>query len=294
MSTTTAADRALFSRLVDDAAVFPPAALPLERALGDHLDRRGHPAADLVGPLLVPVAAAAPLRALLVEHPPEGDPLRVGLIARPGTPADQAAAALQRLRGIPGMVVTAVEVAADAGWTAALRWDLPLSVEVPRDGERQRAVLAALAGAAEESLQLQAKLRTQATATAPPPDPDELAGFVTGCVERGLPFKLTGGLHHAVRGTHRQVGGAPEDQHGVLNVALGTRVARGGGSRAEVAEVLRERDAAVLAREVAALDADDAAVVRATFTSFGCCAVHDPITELARLGLISDSMEAVR
>ena len=32
-----------------------------------------------------------------------------------------------------------------------------------------------------------------------------------------VPFKLTGGLHHAVRGTY-EVAGAPEENHGVLNV----------------------------------------------------------------------------
>ncbi len=52
------------------------------------------------------------------------------------------------------------------------------------------------------------------------PDERVLGGFLDAVVLHGLSFKLTGGLHHAVRGSH---GGEP--MHGLLNVLLATHEA---------------------------------------------------------------------
>ena len=49
--------RALWSGLVDDAAVFPPGNAPLDVAVSGHRALRAGPDADLVGPLLVPAAS---------------------------------------------------------------------------------------------------------------------------------------------------------------------------------------------------------------------------------------------
>ena len=105
-----------------------------------------------------------------------------------------------------------------------------------------------------------------------------------------MPFKLTGGLHHAVRGTY-EVDGVPEENHGVLNVLardLGGARRRRSATRSPA--LLALRDAAALADLVAAWPDATAARVRAAFTAYGCCTVTDPLGELADLGLL-DSPE---
>ena len=69
-----------------------------------------------------------------------------------------------------------------------------------------------------------AKFRTGPTPTWPWPDEAELAAFLRLAASAEAPFKLTGGLHHAVRGTY-PVDGAPEEHHGILNVLLATAAA---------------------------------------------------------------------
>ena len=77
-----------------------------------------------------------------------------------------------------------------------------------------------------------------------------------------MPFKLTGGLHHAVRGTY-EVAGVPEENHGVLNVLLATSAALDGAGPDEVAALLALRDADALADLVAAWPDSTATRVRA-------------------------------
>lgn len=86
------------------------------------------------------------------------------------------------------------------------------------------------------------------------PSEPELADAIGAVVERGLEFKCTAGLHHAVRHTD----GALE-QHGFLNVLLATDAALRGAGSHELVSVLAERSAE---------------------------AITDPVRELMALGLV--------
>ena len=132
-----------------------------------------------------------------------------------------------------------------------------------------------------------AKFRTGATPAWAWPDEEELAAFLHAAAARRLPFKLTGGLHHAVRGSYT-VKEHEEEQHGLLNVLCAMAGAVDGLNRESLAHLLAERDPEPLAREVAALTAADAERVRALFTAYGCCGVTDPVTELSELNLIEE------
>ena len=101
----------------------------------------------------------------------------------------------------------------------------------------------------------------------------------------GGTLRLTGGLHHAVRGTYA-VDGVPEDNHGLLNVLLATSVAQSGARREEVAWLLALRDGAALAELVSAWPDSTVTRVREAFTAYGCCTVTDPLGEVATLGLL--------
>src|SRR5690606_35274870 len=101
------------------------------------------------------------------------------------------------------------------------------------------------------------------------------------CSRLGVPFKLTGGLHHAVRAEHDG-----EPQHGLLNVLLAVHSAIRDGAPVAVGSLLAQRDGDMLAESVLDLDDTDATRLRSLFTAYGCCEVTDPIGELDALGIL--------
>ena len=280
------AERALFARLVDDAAVFPPARLPLGDAVRAHLAHRTSGYADLVGPLLVPASAAAQLLEV-VAGLDVGAPLAVGVIARPGTDLALVEEALTTLGAVPAVEVASVEMAWVPSWRDADVAGLPLSLEVPR-GAAMADAIADISADASDAVRLQAKLRTGATETWAWPDEAELARFVRTSIDHDVGFKLTGGLHHAVRADHETTDGGTDPQHGFLNVLVATRWALNGDEVDELVPLLAERDPGVLLGHVTRMSAADAAIVRAFFTAYGCCDVSDPVGELGAFGLIEE------
>ncbi len=291
---TSPPPRSLFRRWVDDAAVFPPGDAPVPQAWSGHLALRAGRYGDLLGPLLVGTSGAASLVEAAAAGPgprPVDHPVDVGVIARAGTAVEELLAAVATVDASPHLQVASVEVAhgGDGRWRAALDPGVPVAVEVPRDPSAQRRALDDVAAATDEGATVLAKLRTQATPAAPVPTPEELAAFLLAVRDRRLPFKLTGGLHHAVATTAPGVDGdAPEDQHGALNVLVATHRLEAGADADDLVGTLASRDAAGLATAVRELDEDEAAGVRARFVSFGCCGVLDPLDGLAALDLLAD------
>lgn len=272
----------LFHRLVDDAAVFPPGLAPLAVAVREHLDRRTGPYAVHLGPLLVPAASVAELATLAGADPRTAqEPLEVNLVVRPGSTVQPLLDALASLRDDERVLVTAAELGWSPDWRRVLDAEVPVVVEVGL-GEDQARGLDDIAGAVDEEHDVTAKFRTGATPTWPWPDEASLAGFLDAVVLHGLAFKLTGGLHHAVRGSH---GGEP--MHGLLNVLLATHEALGGAEAHELAGVLARHDTEVLVTALSSLTTEDAEQVRQSLTAYGCCGVLDPLTELEALGLIT-------
>jgi len=283
MPTTTPV---LLRSLVDDAAVFPPGNAALADAVTRHAVHRRAPYAGCVGPLLVPASAVADLVRVLDEQDAgtsSADPLRLVLVARPGADPAAVTAAVDALRDDPRVRVVGAELGWYAGWYEALAGLLPLAVEMPRGADGDRA-FAEVRSAHREGLEVVLKFRTGPTPTWPWPDEAELAAFLRLAAPE-VPFKLTGGLHHAVRGNY-EVAAVPEENHGVLNVLLATSAALEGADLDEVAALLGVRDAVALADLVAAWPERTASRVRAAFTAYGCCTVTDPLGELADLGLL--------
>jgi hypothetical protein len=272
----------LFDRIVDDAAVFPPGLAPVEVAVREHLDRRVGPYAAYIGPLLVPATAAGEL----ADHAARDDraarePIEVGLVVRPDSPIDPLLDAVELLRDEPCVLVTQAEVGWSIGWRRALETDLPVVVEVGV-GSTRDAALDDIAAAVDDDREVVAKFRTGETPAWPWPDERVLGAFLDDVILRGLPFKLTGGLHHAVRGEYS---GKP--MHGLLNVLLATQHGLDGAEAPELAGILGRRDAEILASAASAVHADQAVRVRRSFTAYGCCGVLDPLTELEALGLLT-------
>ncbi|WP_308165795.1 hypothetical protein [Actinomadura sp. NEAU-AAG7] len=271
---------ALFTGLCDDAAVFPPGLAPLAEAVPAHRRHRAAAYAPMVGPLVLPVNALGDLGPMLRE--------KIGIsVTAPGGP-DDVTETFAAASGIP-VELHGIEVAVPPGMSPgdffraldrahAGREDVPVCVEVPRD-ERRSEIIRGLAATGHR-----AKFRTGGVTADLYPSVEELADAIKSAVIAGVPFKATAGLHNPVRHTERATG---FDQHGYLNILLATDAALDGGTAAELAKILDQRDPFFVAGAVPAL-ADRAAEIRSAFLSFGTCSIAEPLGDLAGLGLLPD------
>jgi hypothetical protein len=273
---------ALLARLVDDAAVFPPGNAPLPEAVAAHHAHRAAWYAELIGPLLVP-ASAVRSGELAVAVDRELD---VGIVGDCGIDALPAAAAAlpdrARLCQIevavakrgedpqPGLA-RLVEVARGLPGVACFA-EIPLAWGL-------LGALDTVARIRADGFDLAPKFRTGGLAAELFPTPVELAAVICACRDRGLRFKLTAGLHHAVRYADPETGLV---HHGFLNVLAATVAADAGADVADVAPVLAGTDPVLLIEPVRRiLDRE-----RPLWIGFGTCSITDPVQDLVRLGLL--------
>ncbi|MCG5472244.1 hypothetical protein LADH09A_006283 [Micromonospora sp. LAH09] len=283
---------ALLDGLVDDAAVFPPGSATLPDALTAHRRHRIAWYADLVGPLLIPASTVAAGELGGFVDPGEG--LVVGVIgdtgignlpstlsslAPDGVTARQIEVAVAK-RGedpLPGITELLRLTGALPG-VEAVYAELPLTFGL-------MGALDALAAARDDGVPVAAKFRTGGLAAELFPTPAELAAVICACRDRGLPFKLTAGLHQAVRHLDPETGFT---HHGYANVLAATLAAADGDSVGTVAELLTMVDPRPLVeRATTRLD-----VPRPLWVGFGSCSILEPLTDLIRLGLVNGGYDA--
>jgi len=276
----------LFASLVDDAAVFPPGSAPLAQAVAEHREYRGAWFAPLVGPLLIPASTAAAGELGALADPAEA--LVVGLIGDTGISGISLAASVLRTDGVrlrqvevavakrgedpaPGLLDLLALAAALDGVEAfaeiPLTWGLLAALDT---------VAAARAGGARVA----PKFRTGGLAAELFPTPVELAAVICACRDRDLPFKLTAGLHHAIRHNDPETGFT---HHGFLNVLAAAIVAADGAEVVDVAERLAATDPVPLIEAVR----PRRHLTRPLWTGFGSCSVPEPLADLRLFGLLS-------
>lgn len=267
---------AVFDRFFDDAAVFPPGRAPLDRAVREHAARRSTPLGASVGPLLLtPEHLDEAARFSAETH--DSDPIRVGVVVAPGGLTD-ALAVVDRIH--PAIEVTGLELkTADTGLdrvvadAKALTDRFDVHVELSTDRIRGGAV-SLLAGTG-----VRLKARTGGLVPEAFPSTDDVATAILSAVDAGTSFKLTAGLHRAIRYTDATTGFV---HHGFLNIAVATTASLDGADHATLAAVLGEQDGEALAER---FDASDTRW-RSVFESFGTCSIAEPIETLAELGLV--------
>ena len=256
----------LFTRLFDDAAIFPPGDAPMPEAVRAHRERQNSPLAPLLGPFVCSLARFDELVAAAADGPP----LAVSL-----TLPDAAAT----IPAAPQVRLVAIEVPADTA--PDLGAALTAYIEMPC-GQITATRLAALRDAG-----LRLKIRTGGVRAEAFPGEPELAGALWRAVGAGVAVKLTAGLHDPIR--HRDPATGFE-HHGFLNVLAATARAVRGGGPGDVAEALADQDGARVAAEVSAIDETLAEAVRRHFVSFGTCSVTEPVDGLRHYGLLSEGM----
>ena len=272
--------------LLDDAALFPPGNAPMAEGLAAHAEYRGSTWSAAVGPFLCPASRIDELvEVLSTERDAAAGPLALAMVLDVG--GDGAHQALRAAAESTALELVAVEVAHEhlgddaAAVGANIARALPGCtgvLEVPRGGFDTALDLVGTPGWSV------AKYRTGGMSADAFPTEAELAAFVIAALDRDVPFKLTAGLHHAVR--HTTMEGF--EAQGLLNVLVATRTAQAAGGTAEVAATLAERDADVLVEAVRSWDSTAGADVRRSLRSVGCCGVTEPLDDLRTLGLFDD------
>ncbi|MFE9693492.1 hypothetical protein [Micromonospora sp. NPDC005806] len=280
----------LFAGLVDDAAVFPPGSAPLPDAVTAHRRHRAAWYADLVGPLLLPasVITAGELSGLV--DPAEGFvigligdtgldrlPVALSFLSPDGVTARQVEAPVAK-RGEdpqPGLAEL-VKLTERLGGT-------PVYAEIPLTFGLMGA-LDVVADARAGGLPVAAKFRTGGLAAELFPTPVELAAVICACRDRELPFKLTAGLHHAIRHRDPETGFT---HHGFVNVLAATLAATEGVEVDAVAELLAATDPIRVVERVRARRDDE----RPLWVGYGSCSIEEPLTDLIRLGLVNGGVE---
>ena len=243
------ARRALLARLIDHAPTFPPASLPSDEALAEDARAAASPHAFMLARLVWRAS-------LLGELPPWERPISAVLDAPVSVP--------------DGHRVEAVEAPPHFDPGEALPTEHEVYVETPLDDS--------LEGRLDQlaELGLRAKIRCGGAAV---PTAAALAHFVRACRGRGLVFKATAGLHHAVRW---------HDEHGFLNLLAAVVFA--GDEEAALTEADPSAfalDAGSFAWRGRSASAEELARVRREeLHSIGSCSFFEPVDELVALGVL--------
>lgn len=293
----SAAVGALLARLVDYAGLFPPAGLPMDRAVAEYAAQRRSAERWMLARFVVPVGRlgefADALGALSTEQRGAGAwPLSGLLGADAGVDARAVEVFNLRLAGMAAVRSVEARVDTVAGVTAlrtAVPKALELICEVPLKADL-RWLLASVRAAGAR-----AKVRTGGVTPPDIPTPDAVLGFLEACAAIHLPFKATAGLHHAVRAEQAltyQAAGPRATLFGYLNVLLAAAALWLGRPRAEARRLLEAEDAAALALGgdalrwgASAFTAGELAAARREFVlSVGSCSFAEPVAEVRALG----------
>ncbi|WP_431037731.1 hypothetical protein ACQYWQ_25300 [Streptomyces sp. P6-2-1] len=267
---------ALLAALVDDAGLFPPTALPMDRALARHRAdlAAGHPVHT--HRFLVPASQLGLMRAGLRAD----DSFALGLVADRGAEglADDCAA----LAADPRLRLALVEapLARFPGGVREVVAAVPDGVPVYAEPAARAAFEPLLTELAALDRPVGAKLRCGGVRAELFPTAPEVAAWLVACARAGIPFKATAGLHEAVRHTAPATGFR---HHGYLNLLLATAAAAGGATTGEVVAVLETEDAQRLARRAHALGGAGARAARRLLVSYGSCSTSTPVRQAADL-----------
>jgi hypothetical protein len=275
--------------LVDDAAVFPPGSAALPDAVAAHRVHRAAWYADLIGPLLLPATALRDVPALLgpdevIDIGVIGDVPIAGLPdvlsqTDPRLRVRQVEAAVAKRGEDPAPGLGAL--LSHAALLEQLHPELSLFAEAPLTWGLFEA-LDVIAAERTAGVAVAPKFRTGGLAAELFPTPVELAAVICACRDRALPFKLTAGLHHAIRHPDPETGFT---HHGFLNIIAAVLVAADGAEVIEVAEVLGATDPVPLIERVRPRRDHE----RPLWRGFGSCSVTEPLDDLARLGLVASN-----
>ena len=299
MAAPPATLRALLSEAIDYAGLFPPASLSMLETVRRYATYRRAPEAWALGRLVVPASRLEELHEVLQSERVADPPWPLSILLGADVDADVAGSLdiTPRSMGIrvdsfEGAAADADEVGrlADRVREVADHFAAPLYVELPLSIDIRGAILSL------RRARVRAKARTGGVTASAIPPASQVLRFLEGCIGADFSFKVTAGLHHAVRGEHPltyEPGGACGTMHGFLNVFAAAALLTAGVAAEDVAPVLDETEASAFRFHDELLEwhgrragIDAVRLARRRLDAFGSCSFEEPIAELRALGLV--------
>jgi hypothetical protein len=314
--------RALLANVIDYAGLFPPAKLPLEQAIHNHVHYRDDPENWMLGRFIIPASRLHELDRHHDELFTRGPPFVFAVLGRGGHTGDDFLTGLRQdlhdvsafhRRHGPRVVVDVLEVKVPTDALSPSHLAAPLladaAVLIQREGPpslkpfyecplRQEwrgeveTFLAALAGHRHHAHPPGFKLRCGGTEAAAFPTTQQMAYVLERARVHAVPLKLTAGLHHPLHHRDETLGVM---MHGFLNVlvaaVLGATHHLGEDALREILETkqadLFRFDATQLGwGEYDADDGEIGACRHSVLLSFGSCSFDEPRDDLRALKLL--------
>ncbi|MGH9477425.1 MAG: hypothetical protein ACRD1C_14040 [Terriglobales bacterium] len=265
---------ALLRGAIDYAGLFPPARLEMEPAVENYRRYRVEESSWALGRFVCPVGRLAEFAA--ARRSGGG----IWPIAAVGSgEAHEEASAIARFNQdhYGRSCVEALEAKTPDGSAVRARAGASGGLQVFCEISPAAAEFRATATAVREA-GARAKLRTGGVVPEAIPSVEAVLSFLLVCLNLGLAFKATAGLHHACRGLYALNYGprAPEaTMHGYMNLALAATalVAGEGGAAAE--HLLASSDVEELSLESWSVEQIEAG--RRLFVGFGSCSFEEPL-----------------
>lgn len=271
-------NESMFHGFLDDAAVFPPGLAPLEVAVREHLRRAENQTTDaFIGPLILSLDKIEEAARLAGEYP-----LELSIVSS-AADLTQLSTMLNHLReNHPRVTVAALEVKTGEAPTEDI-----VRIADFRENDHSAEVFVELSYPAVTAENLRAlaqaglslKFRTGGIRRELFPTPDQVIEVIEKASDHGLRFKLTAGLHRAMRYVDPETG---FPHFGFLNIAAATAALNEKASAEQALTLLNSDDPEPVIRVLGAGDH-----WREQFASFGTCSVAEPADTLAELGLLN-------
>ncbi|HVA56977.1 MAG TPA: hypothetical protein VNF92_03745 [Gemmatimonadaceae bacterium] len=291
---------ALLERAVDYAGLFPPASLSMEAAVHAYDEDRRGAAAWMLGRFVVPAsrleAFDAAGREILPASAAESWALSALVSADAAVDMRSIHAFNDRHRDVRhgAVYVDTVEIRAShcaeilAAGEIVSGFDAFIEVPVLEDPDSLIAAVGEIGA--------KAKIRTGGVTADAIPAERHVVRFMRCCLEHGVAFKATAGLHHPLRAEYPLTYEAKAPRgtmYGFLNVLLAAALMCQGGDDAAVLALLDERDPSAIQlegdrlrwREVV-LTAEALHAARHHALAFGSCSFREPVDDLRRLGML--------
>jgi hypothetical protein len=296
--------RVLLTRIIDYAGLFPPARLGMEEAVRNYAAYMAGPYAWMLGRFVVPAGRLDEFDAAATVHLPRGMGSRPWELS--ALVGDDARGDVDRMlkfncshwegSEIGHAVIDAAELKVGQpreieSFAAQLPRNFRYFFEHPLEPDPEPFIAAiGRAGVA-------AKARTGGVTVQAFPRAATVARFLQRCVTAGVPFKLTAGLHHPVRGEYRLTyeQDAPcGTMLGYLNVFLATAALAGGETSTTAEALLQRSDLPALSFDAQGARWGHMAIGNGAITqarelavSFGSCSFREPVDELVAAGMLT-------
>ena len=294
--------RAFLAGIIDYAGLFPPAKLPLEKAIRNYAEYRKSRDAWMLGRFIIPAARLLELDAYASLWS-SGPPFAFSVLGRGGDTVESFRTGLQadreamaaffaRHQGRVGLDAFEIKAPTEALHRIA-KEILPDTSVLPmrRVVEVPATVPAAFLGELR-AIQACAKLRCGGLEAAAFPHPGEIAHVIAACRDHGLTLKFTAGLHHPFRHFDRDLG---TRMHGFVNVfGAGILAHALPLTEEQVREIIEDEDASNFGfdeigfgwKQHHALVDEINAARRQFVVSFGSCSFDEPREDLRALGIL--------